>query len=136
MAWRVSPLTDIFLTGTKLMFIIGCPVSGILNTRAKFEVWARVIQVEMNFLKKTITPEHKIQGDSLCDLDFEGLKSLGITSIGQRISILKHIYQVKLAHDVPIGAHQYVPPCEYFCPFFCAAPTKNRQLRVPNLPKI
>ena len=96
------------------MFIIGCPVSGILNTRAKFEVWARVLEINFFFTKKkSTTPEHKIQGDSLCDLEPEGLKSLGITSIGQRISILKHIYQVKLAHDVPIGAHQYVPPCEY-----------------------
>ncbi|KAF8909334.1 hypothetical protein CPB84DRAFT_1765875 [Gymnopilus junonius] len=54
--------------------------------------------------------EHKIQGDSLCDLDADGLKSLGITTIGQRLAILKHIYQVKLAHNVPIYDYHYVPP--------------------------
>ncbi|KAF8817501.1 hypothetical protein BYT27DRAFT_7074375 [Phlegmacium glaucopus] len=56
--------------------------------------------------------EHKIQGDSLCELDSEGLKSLGITSIGQRLSILKSIYLVKLAHDVPMDEDHYVPPSE------------------------
>ena len=68
------------------------------------------------------TLEHKIQGDSLCELDSEGLKSLGITTIGQRLSILKSIYQIKLAQDVPIDESHYVPPCKsfWFClPLFC-----------------
>jgi protein STE50 len=60
------------------------------------------------------TLEHKIQGDSLCELDSEGLKSLGITTIGQRLSILKSIYLVKLAHDVPMDENHYVPPCKSF----------------------
>ena len=74
--------------------------------------------------------EHKIQlGGSLCDLDSEGLKSLGITSIGQRLSILKPIYQVKLAHNVPIEAYQYVPPCEYL--FW--AHTQNIRPKLQNM---
>lgn len=60
------------------------------------------------------TLEHKIQGDSLCELDSEGLKSLGVTTIGQRLSILKSIYLVKLAHEVPIDENHYVPPCKSF----------------------
>ncbi|KAF8159613.1 hypothetical protein B0H34DRAFT_654723 [Crassisporium funariophilum] len=56
--------------------------------------------------------EHKIQGDSLCELDSEGLKSLGITTIGQRLTILKSIYLIKLAHNVPIDETHYVPPSE------------------------
>jgi len=56
--------------------------------------------------------EHKIQGDSLCELDSDGLKSLGITTIGQRLSMLKAIYQVKLAHNVPMDETHYVPPSE------------------------
>lgn len=55
--------------------------------------------------------EHKIQGDSLCELDSEGLKSLGIITIGQRLSILRSIYQVKVAHNVPIDETHYIPPC-------------------------
>lgn len=55
--------------------------------------------------------EHKIQGDSLCELDSDGLKSLGIFSAGRRLSILKSIYQVKVAHNVPIDEIHYIPPC-------------------------
>lgn len=50
----------------------------------------------------------------MCELDSEGLKSLGIITIGQRLSILKSIYMVKLAHDVPIDEDHYVPPCKSF----------------------
>jgi len=55
--------------------------------------------------------EHKIQGDSLCELDSEGLRILGITSMGRRLAILKSIYQVKLSHNVPIDEAHYIPPC-------------------------
>lgn len=44
-------------------------------------------------------------------LDSEGLKDVGVTTIGQRLAILKAVYQVKLAHNVPIDADHYVPPC-------------------------
>ncbi|KAJ3517761.1 hypothetical protein NLJ89_g316 [Agrocybe chaxingu] len=56
--------------------------------------------------------EHKIQGDSLCELDGEQLKSLGIATIGRRLSILKSIYQVKLAHNIPMDESHYVPPSQ------------------------
>jgi hypothetical protein len=46
-------------------------------------------------------------------LDSEGLKSLGIATIGQRLAILKSVYNVKLAHNVPIEEEHYVPPCQY-----------------------
>jgi bZIP factor len=55
--------------------------------------------------------EHKIQGDSLCDLDSDTLKSLGVTSAGRRLSILRSIYLVKVAHSVPIDETHYIPPC-------------------------
>ncbi|KAF5316032.1 hypothetical protein D9619_006350 [Psilocybe cf. subviscida] len=56
--------------------------------------------------------EHKVQGDTLCDINADGLKSLGVATIGQRLSILKAIYQVKVAHNIPIGEQHYVPPSE------------------------
>ena len=94
------------------MCIIGYQVWGIRSTKVKFEVTTVVSTVcdllaHLNFL------EHKIQGDTLCDINADSLKSLGVTTIGQRLSILKAIYQVKVAHNIPIGEQQYVPPCEY-----------------------
>ncbi|KAF8159614.1 hypothetical protein B0H34DRAFT_411179 [Crassisporium funariophilum] len=56
--------------------------------------------------------EHKIRGDSLCVLDSEGLKSIGIATIGQRLSILKAVYLIKLTQNVPIYEDDYVPPSE------------------------
>ncbi|RDB23537.1 Protein STE50 [Hypsizygus marmoreus] len=56
--------------------------------------------------------EHKISGDILCVLDSEGLKAVGISTIGQRLAILKAVYLVKLAHNVPIDSDHYVPPSE------------------------
>jgi hypothetical protein len=55
--------------------------------------------------------EHRISGDVLCLLDAEGLKDVGVATIGQRLAILKNVYQLKLAHRVPIDADHYVPPC-------------------------
>ncbi|KAF9245298.1 hypothetical protein BU15DRAFT_71054 [Melanogaster broomeanus] len=56
--------------------------------------------------------EHKIAGDVLCILDAEGLKAVGVTTVGQRLAILKAIYQAKLAHHVPFDSDDYVPPSE------------------------
>lgn len=57
--------------------------------------------------------EHNISGDVLCMLDSEGLKDVGVATIGQRLAILKSVYQIKLAHNVPIDADHYIPPCTF-----------------------
>lgn len=51
-------------------------------------------------------------------LDSNGLKSLGINTIGQRLAVLRGIYQLKLANGIPIAPDDYVPPCAPFvhCP--------------------
>lgn len=56
--------------------------------------------------------EHAISGDVLCLLDSDSLKEVGIATIGQRLAILKAVYLVKLAHNVPIDSDHYVPPCK------------------------
>ncbi|CCL99670.1 uncharacterized protein FIBRA_01691 [Fibroporia radiculosa] len=56
--------------------------------------------------------EHRITGDVLCLLDAEGLKEMGIATIGQRLSILKGVYNIKLAQGIPIESDHYVPPSE------------------------
>ncbi|KAI0923863.1 hypothetical protein AcW1_006700 [Taiwanofungus camphoratus] len=55
---------------------------------------------------------HNISGDVLCLLDAEGLKEVGIATIGQRLAILKGVYNIKLAQGIPIEADHYVPPSE------------------------
>lgn len=59
--------------------------------------------------------EHNISGDVLCMLDAEDLKAIGISTVGQRLAILKAVYQAKLAHHVPVEADHYIPPCAHFC---------------------
>jgi hypothetical protein len=43
-------------------------------------------------------------------MDADSLKELGL-SVGQRLNVLKSVYLVKLAHDIPIGDDDYIPPC-------------------------
>jgi bZIP factor len=59
--------------------------------------------------------EHNISGYILCLLDAEGLKGIGISTVGQRLAILKAVYQAKLAYNVPVEADHYVPPCAHSC---------------------
>ncbi|KAI0788857.1 hypothetical protein C8Q75DRAFT_192738 [Abortiporus biennis] len=69
--------------------------------------------------------EHHICGDVLCLLDQDSLKEIGITTIGQRLAILKAVYMLKLAHNLPIEADHYVPPSE--------AEERQEQLSVERL---
>ena len=81
--------------------------------RVNFEV---LFALQHVFAVSHVPPEHKVKGDTLCHLKAEDLKALGITTIGQRLSILKAIYLVKLAHNISMDESHYVPPCEL--PFF------------------
>ncbi|EJD07639.1 uncharacterized protein FOMMEDRAFT_101010 [Fomitiporia mediterranea MF3/22] len=56
--------------------------------------------------------EHHITGDILSQLDAETLKEIGISTIGQRLAILKAVYQLKLSQGIEIEPGQYVPPSE------------------------
>ncbi|KAH9924732.1 uncharacterized protein B0H18DRAFT_934089 [Fomitopsis serialis] len=56
--------------------------------------------------------EHRISGEVLCLLDADALKEVGITTIGQRLAILKGVYNIKLAQGIPIESDHYVPPSE------------------------
>ncbi|KAF7289515.1 hypothetical protein HMN09_01345600 [Mycena chlorophos] len=56
--------------------------------------------------------EHGITGEVLCMLNAESLKAVGVSTIGQRLAILKAVYLLKLAHNVPIEPDDWVPPSE------------------------
>ena len=42
----------------------------------------------------------------------DDLKAMGITSVGHRLTILKSVYDVKKAQDIPIESDHYVPLCK------------------------
>lgn len=50
-------------------------------------------------------------GEALIALLHDDLKSMGITSVGHRLTILKSVYDVKKAQDVPTESDHYVPQC-------------------------
>ena len=55
--------------------------------------------------------DHGISGDVLIHLDHAALKDVGVHSVGQRLAILKAVYDLKVAQDIPIEDGHYVPPC-------------------------
>ncbi|KAB5594827.1 hypothetical protein CTheo_1806 [Ceratobasidium theobromae] len=56
--------------------------------------------------------KHRISGNILSLMDHEHLKDMGIRSVGQRLAILKAVYQLKVAHEIPIEPDAYIPPSE------------------------
>jgi len=56
--------------------------------------------------------EHNVRGDTLCMLDADGLKALGVATVGQRLSILKSLYYLKVSQGIPLDEDDYVPPSE------------------------
>lgn len=59
-----------------------------------------------------VSTENDIVGEALVALLHDDLKSMGIASVGHRLTILKSVYDVKKAQDIPIESDQYLPLCE------------------------
>ncbi|KAM7195006.1 hypothetical protein V8F20_007732 [Naviculisporaceae sp. PSN 640] len=53
--------------------------------------------------------ENEIVGEALVALQHDDLKQMGVTSVGHRLTILKSVYDVKKAQDVPIESDHYMP---------------------------
>ncbi|KAK6512090.1 Adaptor for signal transduction [Arthrobotrys musiformis] len=53
--------------------------------------------------------DNEVTGDALIHLNHDELLEMGIESIGHRMQILKAVYKVKIAHEVPIEPEHYVP---------------------------
>lgn len=43
--------------------------------------------------------------------DHQTLKDLGITSVGQRLSVLRAVYELKLRDGITMAHDDYCPPC-------------------------
>ncbi|CEG68813.1 hypothetical protein RMATCC62417_05002 [Rhizopus microsporus] len=54
--------------------------------------------------------EQGITGDVLVHLDHESLRDLSVSTVGQRMDLLKNIYQLKIQYKVPINEWDYIPP--------------------------
>nr|ODO02574.1 protein kinase regulator [Cryptococcus depauperatus CBS 7855] len=54
--------------------------------------------------------EHVITGDVLSALDHEALQELGISSIGQRLSLLRAVYEIKMEQGIELGDDDWKPP--------------------------
>lgn len=81
--------------------IRGASVSGSSGLRVRSDLPARA--------------EHGITGPILVHLDHEALKDVGIHSVGQRLAVLKAVYALKVAQNVPVEEGHYVPPCACRC---------------------
>ncbi|KAK6350224.1 Adaptor for signal transduction [Orbilia brochopaga] len=53
--------------------------------------------------------DNEVTGEALIHLNHEELQEMGIESIGHRLQILKAVYKVKIAHEVPIEPDHYIP---------------------------
>ncbi|GAO17545.1 hypothetical protein UVI_02003130 [Ustilaginoidea virens] len=53
--------------------------------------------------------ENEIVGEALVALLHDDLKSMGIASVGHRLTMLKSVYDVKKAQDVPVESDHYCP---------------------------
>ncbi|PNY28944.1 Protein STE50 [Tolypocladium capitatum] len=53
--------------------------------------------------------ENEIIGEALVALLHDDLKSMGVASVGHRLTILKSVYDVKKAQDVPVESDHYLP---------------------------
>lgn len=53
--------------------------------------------------------ENEIVGEALVALLHDDLKSMGVASVGHRLTILKSVYDVKKAQDITIESDHYVP---------------------------
>ena len=58
--------------------------------------------------------DNSITGDVLATLHHDELKDLGVTSVGQRLTILKAVYALKQNQGITIEPDDYIPPC--LCP--------------------
>ena len=104
--------TSIYWTGTRMTSKPGLQPSVSPSTRVKSKVRCLLLSVSLiQFSPGLFVSEHNISGDVLCMLSPEELKDIGVVTIGQRLAILKAVYQLKLAHNIPIDADHYVPPC-------------------------
>lgn len=67
-----------------------------------------ILKLKLTDSKKKI--EQGITGDVLVHLDHESLRDLSVSTVGQRMDLLKNIYQLKIQYKVPINEWDYIPP--------------------------
>lgn len=76
--------------------------------------------------------ENEIVGEALVALQHDDLKQMEITSVGHRLTILKAVYDLKIAQDIPIESDHYVPLCMFgftsiSCPLLILGTSRRRR---------
>ncbi|KAK9368680.1 hypothetical protein V1509DRAFT_622448 [Lipomyces kononenkoae] len=82
-----------------LPYIVGWDVQEVGSWLEQIGLW----QYRDSFMENDIT------GEVLIHLDHDFLKDLGVSSIGHRLQILRAVYNIKIAQDIPIEAGQFIP---------------------------
>lgn len=57
---------------------------------------------------------------------------MGVASVGHRLTILKSVYDVKKAQDIPIESDHYVPLCMCLTFTFGIPPTRIPELTMTS----
>lgn len=105
-------------------------ISAVRTPDQRYPAWLTTYQLQLT----SCYPEHNISGDVLCMLDPETLKAVGVATVGQRLAILKAIYQAKLAYHIPIDSDHYVPPCMSISPTSLLILSHVLQPKLRNVP--
>ncbi|GAA5990518.1 hypothetical protein JCM11641_006116 [Rhodosporidiobolus odoratus] len=58
--------------------------------------------------------EHGISGDVLIHLDHSSLKEIGIQSVGQRLAVLRKVYDMKMSQGIELEEGAWKPPSEEY----------------------
>ncbi|GAA5958490.1 hypothetical protein JCM21900_001486 [Sporobolomyces salmonicolor] len=69
-------------------------------------------QYDLSSLDELGVHQHGITGEVLIHLDHTALKDVGVHSVGQRLAILKTVYDLKVLNNIPIEEGHYIPPSE------------------------
>ncbi|KAI9713115.1 MAG: Adaptor for signal transduction [Bogoriella megaspora] len=54
--------------------------------------------------------EEGVNGEALIALHHAELKEMGINSVGHRLKVLRHVYEIKIKQNIPLDPDHFVPP--------------------------
>jgi hypothetical protein len=68
--------------------------------------------VSLGILRRANLVEHSITGDVMAVMDDSSLRELGIASLGQRLTLLRAIWELKCQQGLEIGEDDWTPQGE------------------------
>ena len=40
---------------------------------------------------------------------------MGMGSVGHRLKVLRHVYEIKVKQNIPLDPEDFIPPCKFNC---------------------